>query len=164
MLRHYSRDDVVLTVDSVIRVGDDSILLIERSEEPYMDRLALPGGHVNVMDESLVVAAQRVIVEELSIYVHKKDLTFMTILDDIFRDPRQGRRISIVYSTQITYEQAENIIAKEGAKSYVVLPFAEIDDFRIGFDHFIAIDMMLKSIQNPPKYVCTDCKCKGEKE
>jgi oxygen-independent coproporphyrinogen-3 oxidase len=154
MLRHYSSDDVVLTVDSVIRVGDNSILLIERSEEPYMDKLVLPGGHVNIMDESLVVAAQRVIVEELSLYVQKIDLEFLTILDDIHRDPRRGRRISIVFTTQISHEKAEQVITKEGAKSYMIIPFEEIGGHMIGFDHYNAIEKMWNSIKNPSICIC----------
>jgi len=152
--RYYTNEDVVLTVDAVIRVGDDSLILIERSEEPYMDKMVLPGGHVNIMDESLVIAVQRVVVEELSTYIPASDFTFLTILDDVYRDPRVGRRISIVFTTQISHEVAQSVITKEGARDYRIFQFDEINEIMIGFDHYLAIKKMWDSIKNPSRCTC----------
>jgi len=84
------------TVDAVvfgIEAGTLKVLLIERRDDPFKGKWALPGGFVN-MDEPLAQAVLRELREETGV-----DLPFMEQLatfGDPGRDPR-GRVISTAY-------------------------------------------------------------------
>lgn len=90
------------TVDAII-YNDDNILLIQRKNEPYKGRWALPGGFMN-MDETPEIAAIRELEEETGL-VFDELLQFKTF-GDIDRDPRH-RTISTVF-----YGNYKNAISK----------------------------------------------------
>jgi|SRR5580692_8974524 len=91
-----------LTVDCVvfgIGGGELQVLLVERGDEPFVGRWALPGGFVHVSDEGTkgersADAARRELTEEAGIGVaHMEQLA---TFDEPNRDPR-GRVVSIAY-------------------------------------------------------------------
>ena len=75
--------------------GKHEILLIKRKNEPYKDCWALPGGFME-MNETLEQCAVRELKEETGIEVSYGE--FITLLDDVNRDPR-GRTISAVFKS-----------------------------------------------------------------
>lgn len=147
MSKVYDKDDVILTVDVAICVDEDEIILIERAKEPHMDKLVLPGGHVDVTDLSLPVAAERELEEELKLYVSRDQLQMLSILDGIDRDPRPGRRVSVVYYAHISKKLAEQAIASSDAKAFCIKKFSDLTEDDIGFDHWIAIDKLHQMVR-----------------
>jgi 8-oxo-dGTP diphosphatase len=84
-----------LTVDAVVfRESDQKeVLLIQRSNEPFKDLWAFPGGFVD-MDETVEDAAERELLEETSLngITLKQFYTYSAI----HRDPRH-RTVSVVF-------------------------------------------------------------------
>lgn len=84
-------DVVLLTV----RAGAVAVLMVQRKNEPFQGRWALPGGFVDP-DEDLPDAALRELAEETGIRLTHADLTDPSPYGRPGRDPR-GRTITIAY-------------------------------------------------------------------
>ncbi len=84
----------------MIRDQQLKVLLVERREEPFRHRWALPGGLVRRgsehPDESLDEAARRVFAEETGIELAPVHLTQLGAYGDPGRDPR-GESVSVAY-------------------------------------------------------------------
>ena len=81
--------DLVVTADFA-----GKLLLIERGDEPWKGKWALPGGYVEI-DELVEDAARRELKEETSLNV--SNLRFLQYYDDPKRDPR-GRVVSFAFA------------------------------------------------------------------
>jgi 8-oxo-dGTP diphosphatase len=77
------------------------VLLIERGNEPFKSKWALPGGFINI-DETLEQACKRELEEETGLKVDK--ITQFKTYDAIDRDPRH-RTISTIYFTELNKKQ-----------------------------------------------------------
>ena len=87
----------MVTVDAVVFafVGKQAkLLLINRKNEPFKGRWALPGGFVD-MDEELEQAAKRELAEETGL--QGVSLEQMHTFGECGRDPR-GRQVTIVFA------------------------------------------------------------------
>ena len=92
----YDHPRPAVTVDAVVFSRGDgvwNVLLIQRGQEPFAGKWALPGGFVE-MDETLERAAARELEEETGIT--GITLEQLRAFGDPGRDPR-GRTISIVH-------------------------------------------------------------------
>jgi 8-oxo-dGTP diphosphatase len=88
---------VAVTVDVValtIRDGRLCVLLVERGEQPFAGRRALPGGFVR--DEALDAAALRELEEETGVSLARVHLEQLKTYGDPGRDPRM-RVFSVAY-------------------------------------------------------------------
>lgn len=100
----YNYPRPALTVDAIVFVkkpNQISVLLIQRGNEPFKGKWALPGGFVNT-DELLETACIRELHEETGLQVAQ--MKQFKAYDAIGRDPR-GRTISIVFSAKIPERQ-----------------------------------------------------------
>lgn len=89
---------VRLTVDLVIltvRADRLQVLLVERGNEPYRGRLALPGGFLRAAEE-LEEAARRELVEETALDAGRLHLEQLGAYGAPGRDPR-GRVLTVAY-------------------------------------------------------------------
>lgn len=96
----YKYPRAAITTDAVVffEEGNEKfVLLIERGNEPFKNKWALPGGFIE-MDETLEDACKRELHEETGLKVDKM-VQFKTY-DAVDRDPRH-RTISTVYFTEI---------------------------------------------------------------
>jgi 8-oxo-dGTP diphosphatase len=84
-------DLVILTV----RSEQLHVLLIERGKEPFLGRLALPGGFLRD-DENLLAAARRELGEETSLGDGQLHLEELGTYSEPDRDPR-GRVVTVAY-------------------------------------------------------------------
>lgn len=133
-----------LTVDLIV-VAERNILLIKRKKFPFQDKLVLPGGHVEADDASLAHACAREAAEEIGLLAKPEDLKLLTILDTPDRDPRPGRRISIVFFLELSSKLLlQNCVPGSDALEISILPFEQIKEEEIGFDHFKAIKSIIK--------------------
>ena len=125
-----------LTTDALVVVGR-KVVLIRRAKAPFMDKLVLPGGHVEE-SETTREACIRELQEEIGLEVEDETrLTFRIVLDHPDRDPRPGRRVSVVYTLHLS--KMPELKAGSDAREIVVRKIDSLDPDEIGFDHWQAI-------------------------
>lgn len=127
--------DVVVV--KVIPGQTREVLLIKRKNEPFKDCWAFPGGFLD-MNETLSECASRELKEETGLTVPSKDLSFVTMLDEVERDPR-GRVLSAVFACLL--REDVTVQASDDAKKVAWFP---VDDLpRLAFDHGKVIEQTL---------------------
>jgi 8-oxo-dGTP diphosphatase len=87
-----------VTVDLALfarRDGELCVLVVQRANDPFRGRWALPGGFVEE-DERLIDAARRELAEETGLAELGTELEQLGAYGDPGRDPR-GRVVSVVY-------------------------------------------------------------------
>ena len=78
--------------------------------------------------------------EEIGLKIKPENLKLLTILDYPDRDPRPGKRISVVY--HIDLESMPELKADTDAKEVIIKNLSELTPDEIGFDHWEAIRMV----------------------
>ncbi len=125
-----------VTVDAVVfgydeAEGELSVLLIERGEEPFKGKWALPGGFVTQEDESVEAAVERELREETNVTdIYLKE--FKTF-SKIGRDPRPNERvISVAFLALV---DKNNFEVKGGDDARNAQWFLLKDLPELAFDH-----------------------------
>lgn len=113
------------TVDTIIRLPGDRIVLIERANEPL--GWAFPGGFVDY-GECLEDAARREALEETHLEVELELL--LGVYSNPNRDPRQ-HTMSATYVARADQEP----VAGDDAAAVIAVPVAELLDREFAFDH-----------------------------
>ena len=125
---------VAVTVDLVVltlRRGELHVLLVERGDEPFRGRLALPGGFVRP-DETLDAAAARELAEETGLRDVPGHLEQLRSYGDPARDPRM-RVVSVAYLA-LAPDLPEPAAGTDAADARWV-PVARASGERLAFDH-----------------------------
>lgn len=137
----YKYPHPAVTVDVAVFTRQNNqlkLLLIQRANEPYKSKWALPGGFVNI-DEDLETAAQRELKEETGITITDMDQLHTFGTPD--RDPRE-RVITIVYTALIPAEI--KISAASDAKAAAWFNINELPE--LAFDHAEIIQLACEKI------------------
>ncbi|MCQ2735888.1 MAG: NUDIX domain-containing protein [bacterium] len=99
-LEKYDRkvfDSPSIAVDLIVLNKEKTkILLINRAEHPYVNRLALPGGFYKNTDDTLEAAAARELLEETSVNADVGEENLVKVTSTKERDPR-GWIVSVAY-------------------------------------------------------------------
>ena len=132
----YPRPSVTVDVAIIRPFGDDyQIFLIQRAQEPFQGKFALPGGFVEI-DESLEEAAQRELFEETGI--EKIQLTQIHTFSDPDRDPR-GRVISTCFGCVLKAQDQINFRAGDDAADAGWFDLLDLPT--LAFDHLLQIQV-----------------------
>ncbi|SCY12788.1 oxygen-independent coproporphyrinogen-3 oxidase [Lachnospiraceae bacterium XPB1003] len=145
-LEKYDRkafDSPSVAVDLLVFNKDKSkILMINRADHPYVNKLALPGGFYQPTDVTTEYAASRELLEEtsLSVNITEDDLVKVTSAKD--RDPR-GWIISIAYMVTIDEALVKPVANTDALyASWVEVSSLEADE--LAFDHYEIIKYALR--------------------
>ncbi len=154
-LQNYNKNDYErpsVAVDLLVfTIKDDrlKIVLIEREEYPFKNKLSLPGVFVG-MQETLEEAAARGIAEETGL----EDIYFEQLYTwgEVSRDPRM-RIISVSYLSLVPGEQIKLIAGKRtvSAKLYDVDEILASDQ-ELAFDHKKILSYGRERIKNKVEY------------
>lgn len=121
-----------LTTDAVIiSLTDQSILLIERKNDPFQGKWALPGGFVDEY-EAVKDACVRELEEETSLTLLPSDACFVGVFDKEGRDPR-GWTVSVVYLFEVSQDQKDKVAPGSDSTAVRWFPLTELPD--LAFDH-----------------------------
>jgi 8-oxo-dGTP diphosphatase len=118
------------TIDAVIEIGEEDIILIKRKYPPYKDYYALPGGFIE-NNETAKEALIREVKEEtnLDVQIIKK----IGVYDEPGRDPR-GRIVSTAFKCKIDGDLSD---MKSGfdSKQVEIVSKESLKDIDLAFDH-----------------------------
>ncbi|MDR3647041.1 MAG: NUDIX domain-containing protein [Candidatus Babeliales bacterium] len=137
------RSQYFMTVDCVIfgySQGQLMVALIERKNEPFKGKWAIPGGFVEG-DETVDEAAARELQEETGL--HDIYLEQFHVFSDPERDPR-GRVITVAFFALINSDQIE-LVATEDALEAKWYPAYNIPD--LAFDHNAIYEKALEELR-----------------
>lgn len=127
------------TVDAMISDGKH-VLFIRRAKEPFLGKLVFPGGHVEDSDPTAVSACQREVREEVGLDIPVGRYCPICHLDAPGRDPRPGRRTSLLFLVRVTAAELSSARAGSDAAEIVLHDMVEeLDRESVGFDHFDAL-------------------------
>jgi 8-oxo-dGTP diphosphatase len=144
-----------VTVDCVVfgisQENELQVLLVERADEPFRGRWALPGGFVQVSDgrdqgEGLEEAARRELAEETSVKV--AHLEQLATFGQPGRDPR-GRVISVAYMALV--RSAEHV-ATAGSDAAGVKWWPVNKRIQLAFDHADVLEVALARLRAKVRY------------
>ena len=124
-----------VAVDLLIFNHDCSkILLINRADHPFVNKLALPGGFYVPGDETIEAAAARELMEETSVSLNITNENLVKITSTKNRDPR-GWIISVAYKVIIS-ENDVKPVANSDALYANWVDINSIKEDSMAFDHY----------------------------
>lgn len=124
-----------VTADMLIPNKNGEILLIRRNNEPYKSRYALPGGFLEVDQETIEECAIREAQEETGLTVEIDRL--IGIYSHPKRDPRAHNVTGAFLAKPISMDQAATARAGDdaGALLWIDPASEEFHSLPLGFDH-----------------------------
>ena len=124
-----------VAVDLVILNRDRSkVLLINRADHPFVNKLALPGGFYLPSDLTIEAAASRELMEETSVSLAITNENLVKITSTQNRDPR-GWVISVAYKVVID-ENDYKVVANSDALYANWFSIDSIKEDSMAFDHY----------------------------
>jgi ADP-ribose pyrophosphatase YjhB (NUDIX family) len=132
-------------VDIVVIIGDE-VVLINRTKEPFMDKLVFPGGRIDDTDKSPAHACAREALEEITLVVDPKDLIRFMILEG--QDPRQDVGPSTVFLYHLDDpERIARLKPDSDAEKIIRKKIFDIKKDEMGFQHFNVISKLRRMMR-----------------
>lgn len=151
------RQSPLVTVDiTLFTLKDDRlhIFLVRRDNEPYRDRLALPGGYVHTEDDAdTTQTARRIIAGKLGVPVPAYIEQLYTFSGPV-RDPR-GWSVAVAYMAVLPAADAAAAMHRLGHAdgSDTGIGLVPVDDLPpLPFDHDRIVDRALKRLRGKATY------------
>ena len=142
MTKEYVRANV--TADMLIPNENGEILLIKRNNEPFQGLYAIPGGFLEVHQETVEQCAMREAQEETGLTVEIERL--IGVYSHPKRDPRWHNVSAVYLAKTITMKQSAKALAGDDAGEvlWVDPQGDEYHQLSIAFDHRDIIDDALE--------------------
>ena len=145
-LEKYDRkafDAPSVAVDLVVLNKEHTkILLINRADHPFVNRLALPGGFYKPSDDTLEFAASRELMEETSVFAKVTEKNLVKVTSTKGRDPR-GWIMSVAYLLKLD-EALVRPIANSDALYAKWVELSSLEKDKMAFDHYDIIQYVLR--------------------
>lgn len=149
ILKHsYEHPRSALTADCVIfgfDGGELKLLLIERENEPFKNKWALPGGFVFI-DETTEACAKRILLEKAgikSVFIEQ-----LYTFSDVDRDPRE-RIVSVSYFALVDKHQYALIAGRDTVKA----EWFQLSQLpKLAFDHSKIVKMAIQRLKGKVSY------------
>ncbi|MCR4597616.1 MAG: radical SAM protein [Acetatifactor sp.] len=145
-LEKYDRkafDAPSVAVDLVVLNKEHTkILLINRADHPFVNRLALPGGFYKPNDDTLEFAASRELMEETSVFAKVTEKNLVKVTSTKGRDPR-GWIMSVAYLLELD-EALVRPIANSDALYAKWVELSSLEKDKMAFDHYDIIQYVLR--------------------
>lgn len=125
----------------------ENVLLIVRAENPFVGKLALPGGFFTKSDESIEACAKRELHEETGCIADSIKLLFLA--DAQNRDPR-GWIVSAVYGTTLSSTKVKPR-GDDDALCARWFKISELTEDMLAFDHWQTLQKALKTLKGEQK-------------
>jgi len=141
----YKYERPAVTVDILLfSINDNSpeVLLIQRKNDPFKGKWAIPGGFIE-MDETLEESAVRELKEETNISIPQEKLEQLYTFGKPDRDPRT-RVITVVYFAIV---DSNNLKPEANSDASDVKWFSCNNLPPLAFDHQDIVDMALKRLK-----------------
>lgn len=124
----------LFTVDIVVHT-EKEILMIQRKNNPFAGRMALPGGFVDP-GETFIQAALRELREETGLSVSSASkIKYIGKFDKKNRDPRMENCVSFSFSCAVEEGAKDKITAGDDASMAGWIAKDKINSMMLAFDH-----------------------------
>lgn len=138
-----------VTVDAVVfavKSGKLKQLVITRGAEPFIGKMALPGGHVDP-NEDLLDACVRELCEETGFGINKRACMQVGAYGTPHRDPR-GHYVTVAFVCLIPFDRMLETVTSLGGKGMddakeILINDRPIENSEFAFDHkYISLDAL----------------------
>ena len=129
---------------------NNSVLLIRRASEPKKGFLDLPGGFVDLGDESIESGAIRELSEELSLNLTEDRLVYLgSNIDKTYVYQNVSvRNLIAYYFIDVSGEETKSIKLDHENSEFLWADIKNIDDYELAFDCFLPMVNKLKESVN----------------
>ena len=149
---------ILLTVDALVTLNKEKVLLIKRKLDPGKGLLAFPGGFVD-QTNTMLNNCIRELKEETNIKIDDETLIDSVIYKEIFDAPDRGLRGRTI--TELFWFDLKGDIEDypikaaddAAAVNWVDLNFDKLDGTRFHDDHYLILDYVINTISKPKKEI-----------
>lgn len=133
---------------AVLVENNHKILLLKRSIEPKLGLLDLPGGFVDIDDESIEQGALRELKEEVSLKLNQGALTYLA--SSLYNNYLyQGVRIPTMtsyFTASVTDQQAEHIRLDHENSEHIWVDIDRVNEHELAFETYWPIIDRFKAL------------------
>lgn len=158
MLNTDSIEKPLFTVDSVLfTVHDDAlkVLMVKRAEAPFIGEWALPGGFIDIaQDSDTDTTARRKLMAKTGFSPNY--LEQLQVFSGPSRDPR-GYSVTLAYFALVAHQPVASQIASVETACW--LEVADLDSLNIAFDHKDIIELARQRLKQKTLYSLLPVYC-----